>query len=250
MQRASAAAVTVLVLLASLGTVAGPGTASDDLTVVAVEPDRIEVESGETVALDVVLARTGGHEDAGVYRALARLDYPASHLEAVAVEPRDTFDAEPGAVATRTGIDDSAGIAAAEQRLRDPDEGVRGPRPMATVRFRVAEDVAPSTVRVVSVRSAVEFARAPYPTPVRHRNATVEIAGGGRTVTPDPSESFGFDDPDQSPSATPTPTAAETARRSDDGDATGGSAADGSQRPLLAGLLTVLSIAFLRRAGA
>lgn len=242
-------ALAALVVAGGLLGVVGFASAGDDVSLVEVEPGAAAADPGETVELDVVVDSDGGHDDAGVYHIRVRVDYPPAYLEVVDVAVRGWFDADAEAVATRTGVDRTAGVVAVEQRLRNPETGATGRRPAATVRFRVREDADPANVRVAVSNSELEITRSPYPLPVVPQGAEIAVDGGGEVVDPDTDGEFSFEatTPTGTPTSTetPTPSATETPTPRD-GSGAGG---DGAFSPLVAVIAGLLAWKLLRRRG-
>lgn len=234
----------------SLGLVA----ASDTIGVIEFEPDSTAVDPGETVELSVVLESDGAHGGAGLYQVSTRLDYPASHLEVVAFQPGPWLQQDGDVdVVTETYVDDEEGVARLDQRIRNPDDGVTGRAPIATVTVRVEEGVDPSTVHVVADQSGGTVAVTGNPYAIDAQRATLSVDGGGDRVEPEVDPDFEFEGTPVStstvaatatPTATPAPTGTPTPTETPT-ESAGGTDADGrlsTVGTLLAGLLAVLAI--------
>lgn len=213
----------VVVLAVALCLGAGAVSAGDKVAIFGFEPDESAVDPGETVELDVVLDSDGSHE-AGLYKVETRLDYPPSHVEVVDVEAGEWFQQD-GAIdmAVTTQVDNDAGVAKIDQRIRDPDNGVTGQASVATVTLRVHEDVNSSTVHVVADESDALVVASAYPLPVIAQEAELDVAGGGESVEPDVDEEFEFE---ATPSSTDAP--ATEAASTDSADADNSTAAESS----------------------
>lgn len=191
-------ALVLGLLLGSVAGIAGVGTgtavAGDRVATVWTEPERVAVEPGETVDLEVVLRSEGGHGDAGVEAVTLVAQYHPDYLEVTDVERGPWLEggAENGSVEITTAgtVAHENGTAILEQRREDGD-GATGVGTIATLSVRVAEDAPAATTEIAFDATDVTL-ESEWPTAVVDEPTVVTIDDGDESAAqfdhPDPDE--------------------------------------------------------------
>lgn len=181
-----------------LAPVVGTTVARDQTAIVWSEPEELALEPGETAEVEVVFAFEGGDHDGGVESVQLVAQYHPEYLSVTDIDHEpwlagDGDDADDVDVRTAAAIADENGTAILEQRREPVAGGAHGAGTIATLTIAVPEDAPAATTELSFGATDATFA-SEWPFPVVDEPATVEIAGGGETVSPD---EFDHPDPDE-----------------------------------------------------
>lgn len=164
--------------LAVLVAVPGTAVAGDGTSLLEFEETEHEVESGETITLEVVAYDHGDSSGDGLASLSFDVDYDPDVLTATEVEHESMLvggdDVE---LVTDAEIDEDEGRVSVDQE-RDPvGDGGTGYEAAATVTFEVHDDVGPTST-IVDLTNAQAYRPSDWPVYPISRDATVHVDGG------------------------------------------------------------------------
>uniref|UniRef100_A0A8A2VLD5 Cohesin domain-containing protein n=2 Tax=Haloterrigena alkaliphila TaxID=2816475 RepID=A0A8A2VLD5_9EURY len=145
------------------------------------EPKEVDVESGETVTIDLVASSHGAYGD-GVGELSATIAYDPDVFTVTDVEHGPMLAADDGdaAVDGAVEIDDDAGTVTIEQKRTPAGDGATATETAATITLEVAADAEPTT-ETLEVRDAeMRLVSDAQQSTIEH-DGTVHVDGGGES---------------------------------------------------------------------
>lgn len=171
-------------VLAALVVVPGAAIAGDGTSLVQFEENEHDVESGETITLEVVVYDHGDSSGDGLASLSFDVDYDPDVLRVTEVEHGPMLVAGDDVdLVTDSAVDDEGTITVEQER--DPaGDGGTGNEVAATVTFEVHDDVGPAST-TVDLTNAQAYRTSDWPVYPISRDATIHVDGGAEAEEDD-----------------------------------------------------------------
>lgn len=143
MDRTTALIIAASLVLATAGVagIVGTTAASDNATILEVDPETNEAPPGETVYVGVTMTSDGGYGDVGVDNTSTALEYDSDVLTVESVDRGPWMEqGNDTEIATETEIDNEAGYAWIGQDREPHEGGATGQDRLVTFTVTVDED--------------------------------------------------------------------------------------------------------------